>query len=249
MEITTNKKYIINEFFDESVFTDGRNLSLFKNINTFNAADEYLLARLQQSASIATSSKLGTNTNATCVLTSRSKDKISVQLSSLDRVLDADNVDDKEGRDKLSTVGSYTARVNINPRNSCYGINIYTMVIHNKIGKSLMPFNQIAVYEGDNTTPLQIGEHVSGSIYDVGALPVFEAAVIIKYYALNHSDVAITRRLYRLIEKYFDTGRAWFNNQSVGIIQKANGELLDTSNDTIINVPNLTLVAPPIELY
>lgn len=132
-----------------------------------------------------------------------------------------------------------TPSVNLNPRGPCMGINIYSLGSLNKKIEKCVDFNQISVYDGETTLDLKVGDHIPGSIYTVGSLSPFESAIMIKFYAINHSDVYITRHLYNYIKKYFQDNRSWFNYNSLGIVQNDQKELI--FEDDIINVPINTL--------
>lgn len=134
--------------------------------------------------------------------------------------------------------------VNLNPRGACMGLNLYSLMPTNKKIKKLVSFNQISVFDGETTTPIEIGEHKSGEIYSVGLLTKFESAIMLKYFAINNSDVYITRHLYNFVKKYFQDTREWFNYNSIGVVQNHNNELM--FEDEIINVPNVTIYSDAV---
>lgn len=158
------------------------------------------------------------------------------------------NCDPFDGSQTEEKVSDENGRyiVNLNPRSPCIGINIYSMIPANKQIKKLVDFNQISVYDGETTTEIGIGEHIPGSIYTVGTLTPFESAIMIKYFAINNTDVYITRHLYRFIRKFFDDNRSWFNYNAVGVVQNHNNELI--FDDEIINIPVVTYSGYAVDL-
>lgn len=138
--------------------------------------------------------------------------------------------------------------VNLNPRNPCRGINIYSFNIANNRIEKTIGFNQIIIVDANaQTVPIIIDEFVPDSIYDVGELTAFESAIMIKYYAINNPNVYITRHLYRKIVKYFDDRRDWFNYKPIGIVENSRHELIE--NNTIINIPNVDFADEYLPLY
>lgn len=136
---------------------------------------------------------------------------------------------------------------NLNPRSPCMGVNIYSLMPLNLQINKMVMFNQISVYDGETTTPLEIGEHQPGQIYTIGTLTEFESAIMLKYFAINNSDVYVTKHLYSYVKKYFQDNRSWFNYNSIGVVQNHNKELI--FDDEIINVPNVTLFSEAIDIY
>lgn len=132
---------------------------------------------------------------------------------------------------------------NINPKIPCLGVNIYTLSLLNSNLQDIEPFNQVIIYEGETKTPIYIGEHVDGNIYDIGDLTPLESAIMIKYFAINY-QIFITRHLYKIIEPYFEDIRVWFETKNYGIVQNNKKELI--LNDQIINAPDLTISSPAI---
>ncbi|ATY70244.1 GrBNV gp97-like protein [Tomelloso virus] len=134
---------------------------------------------------------------------------------------------------------------NLNPRSVCAGTNMYSMDPTNKPIKKMVNFNQINVYNGETTMPMKIGEHQPGQIYTVGQLTSFESAIMLKYYAVNNSDVYITNHLHSFVSKHFIDHRAWFNHLPIGIVQNHKKELI--LNGDIVNVPILSFASDPVE--
>lgn len=135
---------------------------------------------------------------------------------------------------------------NLNPRGICSGINIYSMDPRNKLVKKIANFNQISIYNGETNTPIAIGEHQPGQVYDVGLLTPFESAIMLKYFAINNTDVYITSHLHAVVEKYLYSGRAWFNHVSRGVVRNHKNELI--LNNEIINVPTLTFASDDVDI-
>lgn len=179
-------------------------------------------------------SKINVYNNADAFLVSKQNIKVGDNCTPFDSNNDEPSKDDE-------------FIVNLNPRGECMGINFYSLMPMNKQIKKLTPFNQISIYDGETTTPLVIDEHKSGSIYTVGQLTPFESAIMLKYYAINNSDVYITKHLYALVKDLFQDSRAWFNYNSVGIVQNYNKELI--FNNEILNVPILTFSSNAVTLH
>lgn len=133
---------------------------------------------------------------------------------------------------------------NLNPRTPSLGIDIYSMDNKNVRIESVVPFNQILIYDGDTTTPITIEEHVPGRIYTVGTLTPLESAIMLKFYAVNFSDVYITKHLYIYAAPYFQDDRGWFRNTSIGVIQNDKKELI--MDNQILNIPPLNFSSEPI---
>lgn len=143
-------------------------------------------------------------------------------------------------------VGSEKTTVNLNPRSpSTLGIDIYSMDKTNLSSRGLVTFNQISVYDGDTTTPIVLGTHIPGQIYNVGKLTGLESAIMLKYHAVNNSDVYITNHLYAYVRSYFNDDRAWFKSTSVGIVQNNKKELI--LNNKISNIPPLNFSTEEID--
>lgn len=123
--------------------------------------------------------------------------------------------------------------VNLNPRSLCMGINIHSIMPMNKSIKKMVQFNQISIYDGESSTPIEIGEHQSGKIYTIGTLTDLESAIMLKYFAINNPDVYVSTHLHTFVKKYFKDTRSWFNYNSIGVVQNHKKELI--YNNEIIN--------------
>lgn len=141
--------------------------------------------------------------------------------------------------DEITSTG-----VNLNPRHPSLGIDIYSINNNNISNGKNVPFNQILIYDGETTTPIVIGEHVSGQIYTVGQLTSLESAIMLKFYAVNNPNVYITKHLYAYVEPYFQDARGWFRETSIGITQNNKKELI--LNNEILNIPPLNFSSDPI---
>lgn len=135
---------------------------------------------------------------------------------------------------------------NVNPIRPCRGTNIFTMDMLNKGLAQVEPYNQITVYQGESSQPIDIADYIPQVVYTVGGLTSFESAIMIKYYAINFKGVTITRHLFALIKKHFNDHRSWFNYHDIGITQNQHKELLQGKN--IINAPLTTIYGPAIDL-
>jgi hypothetical protein len=141
--------------------------------------------------------------------------------------------------------------LNINPPLPGSGVNIYTMDITNKTPQRLEPYNQILIHndhsDGVVKTPIFIGEHIEGNVYDINKeLTDLESAIMLKYFAIHH-NVFITRHLYNFVMMKFVDYRKWFK-EDFGhlIIQTFNGQLWQ--NEQVINVPNLQISSDAVDL-
>lgn len=197
---------IMTQYYDETIFTDGRSLQKFSQVNAFNRADTYLL-ELNGIAAIGYK----------C-----------------------------DGRTEKST----NSIANINPRQPCRGINIYTLNMLNKKISQVEPFNQITIFNGEDGVPVDLFEYTPETIYTIGQLTSIESAIIIKYYAINNENVTITSALYNFIKPHIQDQRSWFKNISdidVGFVQNDNKELLH--NSQIVSMPINTFSGPEIHLH
>lgn len=148
---------------------------------------------------------------------------------------------------KIAELFSKDAEIRLNPKIISNCINIYTLNKLNKMSKYTEHHNMINVLsKNTNTTPIYIGEHEEGLIYDVGSLTSFESALMIKYFAINHV-IFITRRLFRLIEYHFRNNyEVWFNFDNVGVIQNELSELI--KNGEYVDIPNLDIYSTPVTI-
>lgn len=213
-------------YFDETIFTTAETFIPFNRVNVYNRADEYL----------ATRSRLQINSDSEC---EPRKNQTRTIVLPIGNAISESTADEKS---KLAN-----AIVNLNPRKPCRGINMYTFNITNTRIEKTINFNQITVADSENHTPIFIGEHIPESIYTVGDLTNFESAIMVKYFAINHANVCISRHLYTSIVKYFDTKREWFNYLPIGVIQKKNKELV--YQNRIINVPDIKISDVYMPLY
>lgn len=140
---------------------------------------------------------------------------------------------------------------NVNPRQPCRGINIYTLNMLNKKISQVESYNQISITDVGNGTPIDIVEFISGTIYTIGELTSFESAIMIKYYAINNENVTITRDLYNFIRHHIKDQRTWFNDLNnvldVGYVQNENKELIH--NTQLVSIPINTFSGPEINLH
>nr|WOJ45416.1 GrBNV gp97-like protein [Apis mellifera nudivirus] len=148
--------------------------------------------------------------------------------------------------------------ININPRISCAGINIYTMNALNKKILRHIPYYAIEIRRNsgsDNTVvPVYIGEPRSSGniIYDIGMIDDFSSAIMIKYFSMQ-SIIKITPRLYTLISRHFEDSvkRFYFDIDSEpGLVQLTNGELL-YNNEPVQHddgLLDLNIYSPAIEI-
>lgn len=213
-------------YFDETIFTDAR--SLFTEDDT------------------AISSSNGLKKSH--IIVSNRADKYLIEQR---HKLTADNkpcrtVESILDDDRICDI------VNINPKIPCLGLNIYTMSMSNADIQQVEKFHQIEIVENDDdsvesTTLVNLEEYTPQAIYQLNhKLTAFEAAIMIKYYAINNSGVKITRLLGNAIYRYFVDKRSWFRRSHNGIIQTHYGELiLDTE---LVNTPFLDIAGPSITL-
>lgn len=153
----------------------------------------------------------------------------------------------------LSENENSTNTLNVNPPLPGSGVNIYTMDITNKTPQRLEPYNQILIHNDYNNadnvikTPIFIGEHIEGNVYDVNKeITDLESAIMLKYFAIHH-NVFITRHLYNFVIMKFVDYRKWFKEDLDHlIIQMFNGQLWQ--NGQIINVPNLQISSDAVDL-
>lgn len=145
------------------------------------------------------------------------------------------------------------ATISVNPKLACRGINIYTLSAMNvKIGQ-MLPFNQIrvigneAAFMSREKKTLTIDEYERNIIYSLNNdLTSIEAAIMIKYYAINH-QVFITNELYHYIEKEFKDYRKWFHYSFIGNLQKENHEIVN-EHGLLINRPQIMFVGPIVTI-
>lgn len=196
----------MTEYYDETIFTDGRSLQKFAQVNAFNRADIYLL-----------------ELNGIAAIGYQCDGRIDKSTNSI---------------------------ANINPRQPCRGINIYTLNMLNKKISQVEPFNQITIFNGEDGIPIDLVEYTPETIYTIGQLTCLESAIITKYYAINNENVIITRALYNYIRPHIQDQRNWFNNINdidVGYVQNANKELIHKSE--IVSMPMNTFSGPEIHLH
>lgn len=102
----------------------------------------------------------------------------------------------------------------LNPTVAQRGSNVYTMDATNKPIGWMAPVNPIKVVDAHHRVrPLLLGPHdaASETAYDVSPdLLGLEQAILIKYYAIHHANVAITAHLREMIKPYLDGFRHWF---------------------------------------
>lgn len=196
----------MTQYYDETIFTDGRSIQKYSQVNAFNRADTYLL---ELAGIVAIGYKC-------------------------------------DGRTEKST----NAIANINPRQPCRGVNIYTLNMMNKKISQVEPFNQITIHNGIDGIPIDLAAYTPETIYTIGDLTSFESAIIVKYYAINNENVTITRSLYNFIKHHIQDQRSWFvniNDTDIGYIQNENKELIH--NNQIVSVPINTFSGPEIYLH
>lgn len=211
-------------YFDETIFTTSESFIPFHQINVYNRADEYLVERAQ----------LNVVKDYDCQMVQPSS---RVVLKTLNTTTINDDI-----KNELTKVVA-----NLNPRRPCRGINIYSFNLTNNRIEKTTNFHQIGISDNSRGTPIFIGEHIANSIYTVGDLTSFESAIMIKYFAINHDGVYVTRHLYNEIIDFFDQQRDWFNYKSIGVVQKLNKELI--LDNKILNVPDVTISSDFMPLY
>lgn len=233
-----------NQYFNETIFSDGKSLERFQRINVYNNADTYLVERLGKEPSTNFTKKTA---NRTADIMDATRPKDACPQANIAKL--ADILDD-------------STQINVNPPQPYSGINIYTMNAENVLFWQQVPYNTIRVidvndlngtiYEenGQIMVPVHIGEHDIRNIYTVtDELTNFESAIMIKYFAVNFEGVTITRDLFNVIEKYFKDRRVWFNHSptSANMIRQTSRKEL-VQGDAILNVPLLTFFGPPLQL-
>lgn len=216
-------------YFDETIFTDARSLSIdgadddeisvvagkLKNshIIVSNRADKYLIEQRHNMVA----------DNKPC--------------RTIESILDNDD------NSRICDI------ININPKIPCIGSNIYTMNMTNAHIQQVEKFNQIEIIENEDipTTFIDLEEYNPDTVYQLShKLTAFESAIMIKYYAINNSNVKITRLLGNAIYRYFVDKRSWFKHSPNGIIQNHYSELL--LNGELVDIPLLDISGPSISL-
>lgn len=134
--------------------------------------------------------------------------------------------------------------ININPKTICKGYNVFTMNMANKdVVDYVLPFHPVTVCEeGESDVPISVGEYVEGVVYtNNDHLPSFEAAIMVKYFAISHKNVKITLSLHALVSPHFSTDkRVWFQLEAEKhVIQTKNKEVISLDTNEIINLRHL----------
>lgn len=235
-------------YFDETIFTDART---FRNIDNFDEDTIFVVANRADAFLLNTVHNIPTVSLSDHLCARPKKKPVVTDDNDVDR---GEQIDVVERSTRVCINKHYSMIVNINTKTPCMGINVSTMNMTKKRLQTMEPYNQIHVLEiikpfDDNIIiqPINFELYKMNVVYTINpALTSFEAAILIKYYAINNENVCITHLLYTSIRKHFLDTRAWFRRNQYGYVQNFYGELYD--GDNLVNLPIVNISGPRIDL-